>query len=117
MSLVGAFHDLANIQVSLQDLARLMESLNAYSVKRINEPDFELRLTTFAQLNDSLYATLTISDWLPILHNMLSFIQDREELAIRNNASFSMRRYIDLVAVQTTKELFLECFSRALKTV
>ncbi|KAF9060675.1 armadillo-type protein [Rhodocollybia butyracea] len=113
LSLVGAFRDLANIQVSLQDLASLMESLNAYSAKRINEPDFERRLTAFAQLNDTLYGTLSVSDWLPILYNMLGFIQDPEELAIRNNASYSMRHFIDLVASQTSAE-HEKTFSRML---
>ncbi|KAJ3744880.1 armadillo-type protein [Lentinula detonsa] len=103
-SLVSAFRNLANIQISLQNLAQLMEDLNAYSTKRIDEPDFERRLAAFARLNDSLYQSLSVSDWLPILYNMLSFIQDPEELAIRNHASFSMRHFIDLVAAQASTE-------------
>ncbi|KAJ4487801.1 armadillo-type protein [Lentinula aciculospora] len=103
-SLVSAFHDLSNIQSSLQDLAQLMEDLNAYSTKRLDEPDFERRLGAFARLNDSLYRSLSNSDWLPVLYNMLSFIQDPEELAVRNHASFSMRHFVDLVASQTSVE-------------
>ncbi|KIK59622.1 hypothetical protein GYMLUDRAFT_74500 [Collybiopsis luxurians FD-317 M1] len=113
LSLVGAFHDLSDIQVSLQDLAQLLDSLNAYSTKRLDEPDFERRLTAFASLNDMLYNNLAVSDWLPVLHNMLSFIQDPEELAIRNNASFTMRHFIDVVATQTSVE-HEKMFSRIL---
>ncbi|KAJ3868344.1 armadillo-type protein [Lentinula novae-zelandiae] len=82
---------------SLQDLARLMDELNAYSTKRIDEPDFERRLAAFARLNDTFYRSLSISDWLPVLYNML-------KLSIRNHASFSMRHFVDLVAAQTSVE-------------
>ncbi|KAF5389929.1 hypothetical protein D9757_003643 [Collybiopsis confluens] len=113
LSLVGAFSDLAKIQVSLQDLAQLMGSLNAYSTKRIDEPDFERRLAAFAELNDSLYQNMAVSDWLPVLYNMLHAIQDPEELAIRNSASFTIRRFIDLLAMQTSAE-HEKIFSRIL---
>ncbi|KAJ3935001.1 MAG: armadillo-type protein [Lentinula lateritia] len=113
INLVSAFHDLANLQTSLQDLARLMDELNAYSTKRIDEPDFERRLAAFARLNDTFYRSLSISDWLPVLYNMLSFIQDPEELSIRNHASFSMRHFVDLVAAQTSVE-HDRAFSRVL---
>ncbi|KAJ3843214.1 hypothetical protein F5878DRAFT_721627 [Lentinula raphanica] len=104
LSLISAFHDLARIQTSLKDLAQLMDDLNAYSLKRMDEPDFERRLAAFARLNESLYQNLSVPDWLPILYNMLNFIQDPEELAIRNHASFSMRHFVDLVSAQTSAE-------------
>ena len=72
--------------------------MNAYSVKRIDEPDFDRRLDAFSTLNESLYKSLAESSWVPILYNMLNFIQDPAELAIRNSASYTMQHFVDLVA-------------------
>ncbi|KAI6100638.1 armadillo-type protein [Pisolithus sp. B1] len=65
-------------------VATLLDSLNASSTKRVNEPDFDRRLAAFATLNDQQYEHLTCRGWLP----------DSEELAIRSNAAFTLRRFI-----------------------
>ena len=98
LNLVYAFHRLAALDASLVELANLLESMNAYSVKRIDEPDFDRRLDAFSTLNETLYKSLAGSSWVPILYNMLNFIQDPAELAVRNSASYTMRHFIDLVA-------------------
>ncbi|THV05319.1 hypothetical protein K435DRAFT_120793 [Dendrothele bispora CBS 962.96] len=113
LGLVGAFRDLAKIQISLQDLADLLDSLNSYSVKRLDEPDFDRRLQAFTKLNDSLCKSLSASDWLPILYNMLNFIQDPNELAIRNSSSLAMKNFIDLVGARVSVE-HEQMFSRVL---
>lgn len=98
VGLVATFRVFATIQSPLQPLAQLLDDLNAFSAKRMEEPDFDRRLQAFTRLNETLHATLSPSDWLPILYNMLNFIQDADELTIRNNASFTMKRFIDRVA-------------------
>ena len=98
LNLVFTFRRLAILDASLVELADLLESMNAYSVKRIDEPDFDRRLDAFSTLNETLYKSLTESSWVPILYNMLNFIQDPAELAVRNSASYTMRHFIDLVA-------------------
>lgn len=97
-ALTSTFNQLAIVHPSLQDLASLLESLNACSTKRVNEPDFDRRLTAFATLNEERYVTLSTRDWLPVLYNALHFVQDPEELAIRNNAAFTLRRFVSVVA-------------------
>lgn len=97
-SLVVAFQQLATLNVALRDVASLIGELNAYSTKRLDEPDFDRRLKAFASLNESQYKQFLVSDWPPIVYNMLYFIQDPTELAVRNNASFSLKHFIDLVA-------------------
>ncbi|TFK45123.1 armadillo-type protein [Crucibulum laeve] len=104
LSLVSTFLRLATINVSLGQLAELLESMNAYSTKRIDEPDFDRRLAAFATLNETLYSSLPAPHWLPVLYNALHFIQDPVELAVRNNASYAMRHFIDFVAAQTSGE-------------
>ena len=115
LSLISTFHRFASIDLGLQVLAQLLEGMNAYSTKRIDEPDFDRRLAAFSDLNENLYRTISCSDWLPILYNMLSFIQDPVELSVRNSASFTMRHFIDIVATAdgTTPE-YEEMFLRVL---
>ena len=104
IALVAAFHRLAQLNSSLEPLANLLGSLNAYSARRIDEPDFDCRLEAFETLNETLYISLTKEDWLAVLYNMLSFIQDANELAVRSNASYTFRRFVDLVASSTDPE-------------
>ncbi|TFY61376.1 hypothetical protein EVJ58_g4545 [Rhodofomes roseus] len=101
IALAAAFSTLADVQPSLSDLAELMQSLNAFSKKRIDEPDFDVRLEAFASLNEKMYKILSAQHWLPVLYNMLSFIQDPDELTIRNNAAMAMKRFVDVLAGET----------------
>jgi U3 small nucleolar RNA-associated protein 20 len=118
INLVSTFARLAEIETSLSGMAELLESLNAYSVKRLDEPDFDRRLRAFASLNQNVHQTMLPSDWLPVLFNMLHFIQDAGELATRSNASFAMKRFIDQFAAQTSPgydQIFLTVLYPGLK--
>ncbi|KIJ63496.1 hypothetical protein HYDPIDRAFT_133895 [Hydnomerulius pinastri MD-312] len=101
-ALTSTFNHLATVNPQLHVLACLLDSLNACSTKRMNEPDFDRRLTAFTTLNDQQYETLSCRDWLPVLYNALHFIQDPEELAIRNNAAFTLRRFIGVASDSTS---------------
>ncbi|KAI0364814.1 hypothetical protein BV20DRAFT_955431 [Pilatotrama ljubarskyi] len=98
LTLVKAFRRLAEAQPAILPLTELMESLNAYSTKRLDEPDFDRRLAAFTALNERLYKNFSCQDWLPVIYNMLSFIQDPLELTIRSNAATALKRFIDFVA-------------------
>lgn len=104
ISLVATFQRLALLNGSLAEVAALVEALNAYSAKRMDEPDFDRRLVALGTLNVTQHGTFTCSQWLPVLYNMLNFIQDPVELAVRNSASYAMRHFINLVAAQTSPE-------------
>ncbi|KAG1762389.1 armadillo-type protein [Suillus occidentalis] len=104
LALTSAFNQLSVINPSIQELASLLESLNACSSKRIDEPDFNRRLTAFMLLNEQKYAALSCREWLPVLSNALYFVQDADELAIRNNAAFTIRRFIDLTCDPSNSE-------------
>ena len=95
-ALTSTFNQLAVIHPNIRELASLLESLNACSLKRIDEPDFDRRLTAFTLINEQKYAIFSCREWLPVLSNALYFLQDAEELAIRNHAAFTLRRFIDL---------------------
>jgi U3 small nucleolar RNA-associated protein 20 len=80
----------------LQEIAELSRKLNAFSARRLDEPDFEQRLEAYGTINEERYASFSAKQWLPLLHNMLFFIRDNEELAIRSNASYSLRRFAEV---------------------
>jgi U3 small nucleolar RNA-associated protein 20 len=98
LGLVSTFRRFATIDSSVQAIADLLDSLNAFSVKRFDEPDYDRRLEAFTSLNESLHTSLSARHWLPLLYNMLHCIQDPTELAIRNNASFTLRNFVDIVS-------------------
>lgn len=82
----------------------LVLELNAFSRKRLGLPDFDRRLAAFSKINEDVYAELSPLEWLPVLYNMLFFIKDPEELALRTGASYSLKRFIDAISMKKTAE-------------
>ncbi|KAK4055206.1 U3 snoRNP protein [Microbotryomycetes sp. JL201] len=95
---VAAFRAFTEVETSFSQVAQLVQELNSYSVKRSEEPDFDRRLAAFNLLKEQLFDKLTAVEWMPLINCMLFFVQDPEELAIRSNASFSLRRFIEVAA-------------------
>lgn len=113
-SLFGFFHDRVNRQslarilnvlaerdVELQGITKLCTDLNAFSTQKVDEPDFEARLRAFSNINEDQYRFLSPKQWCPIVYNMLFYIRDREELAIRASASYTLRRFVEVNKVPT----------------
>ena len=98
-ALVATLQVFTESDPSLIPILAIVSDLNAYSVRRLEEPDFDKRLSAFAQMNDCHLDNLpkTMRDWLPILRSALYFIKDPEELSIRMNASTTLKRFIDVV--------------------
>ena len=92
----------------LQKAASLCENLNAYSADKVDEPDFDSRLKAFKLINESVFKDMSEKQWRPLLFNMLFYIKD-EELVIRSNASFALRRFVEASASElgsSSPELF-----------
>lgn len=118
LALLGVFDVMAQQQEDLRRVYGIMESLNAFSDKRIEEPNFERRLNAYALINEQLYSKFTSREWLPLLYNMLFFIQDPDELIIRTNAAFSLKRFVEVLSSredQGLTALFTRTFFPALK--
>ncbi|KAL5498462.1 UTP20 [Sanghuangporus vaninii] len=113
ITLIGAFTVLTGVDPGLTATAGLLASLNSYSTTRIDEPDFDRRLTAFATLNEQQWKSLSAREWSPFLQNMLYFIQDEDELTIRTNASLSMKRFLEALSTGQQDDLQL-CFVRIL---
>ena len=113
-SLFGYFKDRSNRSIlskvlsvlaqqdgELQDIAPLCSSLNSFSPRKIDEPDFDERLKAFSTVNEIRFRDFTPKQWRPILFNMLFYVRDNEELAIRSNASFALRRFVEMNVVSS----------------
>ena len=87
-------HQLSKDEDDLREVADLCTDLNAFATSRLDEPDFERRSLAFNRINEDKYMSLTARQWRPLVHNMLYYIRDNEELAIRTSASFSLRRFV-----------------------
>ncbi|KAL7340922.1 armadillo-type protein [Rhodotorula toruloides] len=120
LQLVAALNSIASVDESYVQVAQLVDDLNSYSVKRSEEPDFDRRLAAFSRLNEELYRTLTPADWTVVIQNMLYFVQDADELSIRSNASYAMRRFIEIVnrgSGDALRVLFIRTFLPGLRKV
>ncbi|KAJ1677577.1 U3 snoRNP protein, partial [Spiromyces aspiralis] len=87
--------------VPLMPVVEVVTDLNAYSTKRLEEPDFDRRLAAFSRINDECWCDpnkLDARAWLPVLHNLVYFSQDVDEMSIRSNASHGLTRFIERVA-------------------
>ncbi|CAE6491084.1 unnamed protein product [Rhizoctonia solani] len=113
VALVEVFAQLANFNEALVPIAHIVTELNAYSVKRMDEPNFDRRLTAFGTFNEEGYKALACELWLPLIYNMLFFIQDPEELSIRSSASLSLKRFVEEVAARPSSD-FEKTFTKVL---
>jgi len=111
-SLFGYFRDRASretlckvLEVLARDdheiagIGEICADLNSFSPHSLDEPDFERRLRAFALINEEQYSQFNVKQWRPIMFNMLYYVKDEEELAIRTNASLTLRRFINSVFI------------------
>lgn len=99
VKIMGVF---GTVDASFTRTFEMVASLNSWSRKRIGEPDFDRRLAAFAALENGQWKG---RDWAVILHNMLFFIGDPEELSIRSSASSVMKVFVQSVADSVDEEL------------
>lgn len=99
------FVALAAHDEKLREVASLCADLNSRSMKRL-EPDYERRLQAFRKISDDLSQTLSAKQWRPILYNMLFYIRNEDELAIRSSAAFGLKRFVDKAAAEIDAEDF-----------
>ncbi|SCU84481.1 LAMI_0C07646g1_1 [Lachancea mirantina] len=88
---------------SVSTVSRLLCDINSYSLRQMETYNFERILPAFKIIGEEYYTKFSDVQWLPILHCSLFFLQDLDELALRTNASFLLKRFIDYINVQTAK--------------
>ncbi|GMG55563.1 unnamed protein product [Ambrosiozyma monospora] len=101
LSLAERFEEFAKV-------APIVDDLNAYSKKRIQEPDFERRLSAFSLVNRQEYPNLTLVEWMPIIYSALYFINDENDQSMRSSASYTLIRYVDCLNSKDAEETAAE---------
>ena len=86
---------LAKQDKSLEGVSCLCTDLNSFSADKIDQPDFERRLKAFNMINEAQFLEFSTKQWYPLIYNMIFYVKDEEELAIRSSASYSLRRFIE----------------------
>lgn len=90
--LCDVFLELANVDSSFSpDACEILARLNAWSAKRLEEPDYDARLEGFA--NAKLLVeqdALKTDEILPLLHNCIYFVLCSDDLSIRDSAGSCM---------------------------
>ncbi|ODN80830.1 hypothetical protein L202_02973 [Cryptococcus amylolentus CBS 6039] len=124
-ALVKTFETFAAVDPSLAKSVKLVADLNSYSAKRVEEPDFDRRLSAFEAINDGPEEELPqdVRAWTPILRSCLFFLHEPEELSIRTSASAVLQRFIAVVGsssdgayVNALQNIILPGLKRALKS-
>ncbi|CCH45453.1 U3 small nucleolar RNA-associated protein [Wickerhamomyces ciferrii] len=82
----------------VQEITSLIVELNSFSARQLNEYDYDRRLAAFRKINDELYSQLGRLEWLPLLNTSLFHVND-EDLSVRTNAGYLLRRFIDSIII------------------
>jgi U3 small nucleolar RNA-associated protein 20 len=102
--LCDVLQDLSDTNGDLTVIAKLCHDLNSFATGRLDEPDFERRSQAFNIINEQSYRSYTLTQWKPLVYNMLYLIKDNDELSIRVNASLSLRRFSEVSSSEQFKE-------------
>lgn len=94
--IIQIMQDLAASDATIKCGTEIVAGLNAYSIKRIDVPDFDTRLSTFARLNGTEYLNMSSKDWTPLLYQLFYNLRDVDELSMRSNASAALRNFVSV---------------------
>ena len=91
----AAMQSLAKSDARLIKVADLVADLNAFSTKRVEQYDFVRRFDAFRIINEEVWKDASSREWFPLLQNALYLIQEPEELALRQNSAYTLRRFLE----------------------
>ncbi|KAK7107774.1 small subunit processome component 20 homolog [Littorina saxatilis] len=76
----------------LEDIADIVEKLNAWNPKQAEEPDYTVRLETFRQVIQQLkdWTELNVDSLLALIYNCCFFIKSFEDLSLRDNSTLCL---------------------------
>lgn len=81
---------------ALSKASQTCEDINAMG-SRLDEPDHDRRERAFAYIYDS-GSTLSLPQWLPIVHNSLYYVRDGEDRVNRASASHALQIFVDFAS-------------------
>ncbi|KAF3066516.1 U3 small nucleolar RNA-associated protein 20 [Daldinia childiae] len=87
------------------ELSSLCADLNSYDSSRVDEPDYEKRLSAFNAILRARDIPYTPRDWEPLIHNMTFYIKHDEEYGILSaNSADGLCKFIETVACSKGEE-------------
>ncbi|KAK4229174.1 small subunit processome component 20 [Podospora fimiseda] len=107
-SLFGYFKDRENRQMLAQvlgvfslnepwaqEVAEICRDLNSYQERRLDEPDYTIRLAAFNAITKDRDEPFTVDQWMPLVHNLLFYIlQDEEFGVLSTNSADGLCKFI-----------------------
>ena len=99
---------LSHTDTSLEDVSQLCLDLNSFVTGRLDEPDFNRRLKAFDAVCTGRLDHVPAQLWRPILYNLLFFLGDNEEFALRKSASCALRHFLDASLLDKNESSHLE---------
>ncbi|KAF3762636.1 hypothetical protein M406DRAFT_264935 [Cryphonectria parasitica EP155] len=95
----------ATREPAVEEVARLCADLNSYVAERLDEPDYDRRLAAFNAVSQR-QTPLTIDQWMPLLHNMVFFLNQDEEFGIlSSNSVDSLCKFVNAAAEAWATEM------------
>ncbi|KAK9322348.1 hypothetical protein V1517DRAFT_323525 [Lipomyces orientalis] len=104
VSLVKIFSSIGINNDSVKRVADLLLELNSYSKVKLDEVDYERRLSAYAKFNVDLWSSCSPLQWGPILHDSIFWIATSDEIAIKSGASSVLKRFIEVTATKAESE-------------
>ncbi|KAI9295650.1 hypothetical protein K502DRAFT_364846 [Neoconidiobolus thromboides FSU 785] len=96
--LLNIFLTFSKVDKELKEIIDILNDINAFSKKRLDEPDYDVRLNAFTKFNDEIAEQLNAHQWLPLLYNFLYFLKNEDEMSLRNSGSFALTKYFTITS-------------------
>jgi U3 small nucleolar RNA-associated protein 20 len=85
---------LAESDPSIETTGYICIELNSYDESRLDEPDYDRQFKAYSLVLEKA-SSFGPRQWRPIVDNMLFFIEDENELAVRSRAVTCLKSFID----------------------
>ncbi|KAJ3216699.1 U3 snoRNP protein [Dinochytrium kinnereticum] len=93
--IVGMFKAFASQDSRITLVSELLDKLNSFELKRLNERDFSKLFDALNAISTEHYASLDSDQWLPILYNLMHLAADEVEFSVRASASHSISKFFE----------------------
>ncbi|KAI9668424.1 MAG: U3 snoRNP protein [Alyxoria varia] len=85
---LSAYHD------DFESSAELCSNMNSIYPTQLGAPNYDLRISALTSILKQGQELRKEVQWLPILHNLLYFMKNEDELSIRTAASSSLQQFV-----------------------
>ncbi|XP_066264950.1 small subunit processome component 20 homolog [Branchiostoma lanceolatum] len=94
--LCKVFAAVAERDPTVKEIATVIHDLNTWDRKRVEEPDYDTRLSAFKSVNQAMkdWVALDTTFALPVIHNCFHIVLRIEDFSLRSNASYCMTQVL-----------------------